>query len=57
MVRAAQNNGLANVAEFEDAILAGKALASKLKPGDLVLVKGSRSSKLEKVMKELSRAL
>ena len=57
MVRAAQNNGLANVAEFEDPILAGKALASKLKPGDLVLIKGSRSSRLEQVMKEISRAL
>lgn len=56
-VRAAQSHGLANVAAFEDAALAGKSLASKLNPGDLLLVKGSRSTKLERVMEELERAL
>ena len=56
-VRAAQSHGLSNVAAFEDAALAGKSLASKLNPGDLLLVKGSRSTKLERVMEELERAL
>jgi len=57
IARAAQANGLANVAAFEDAALAGKALASKLNPGDLLLVKGSRSTKLERLMEELERVL
>ena len=56
-VKSAQANGLANVAAFEDATLAGKALASKLKPEDLLLVKGSRSTKLERIIEELVRIL
>ena len=57
MVRAAQLAGLANVAAFEDATHAGRALAMKLNPGDVVLIKGSRSSKLERVMEALGEAL
>jgi UDP-N-acetylmuramoyl-tripeptide--D-alanyl-D-alanine ligase len=57
MVRAAQLAGLANVAAFEDATHAGKALAMKLNPGDVVLIKGSRSAKLERVMEALEEAL
>ena len=56
-VKSAQANGLANVAAFEDATLAGKALASKLRPEDLLLVKGSRSTKLERIIEELVRIL
>ena len=57
MVRAAQLAGLANVAAFEDATHTGKALAMKLNPGDVVLIKGSRSAKLERVMEALEEAL
>ena len=57
MVRAAQLDGLANVAAFEDATHAGRALAMKLNPGDVVLIKGSRSAKLERVMEALEEAL
>ena len=57
MVRAAQLDGLSNVAAFEDATHAGRALAMKLNPGDVVLIKGSRSAKLERVMEALEEAL
>ena len=57
MVRAAQASGLANVAAFDDAVHAGKALSRKLTPGDVVLVKGSRSAKMERVLESLKEEL
>ena len=57
MVRAARANGMKNVAVFEDPNLAGKALASKLNPGDLLLIKGSRSVKLERIIEEVRKTL
>ena len=57
MVRAARANGMKNVAVFEDPTLAGKALASKLNPGDLLLIKGSRSVKLERIIEEVRKTL
>ena len=57
MGRAARANGMKNVAVFEDPTLAGKALASKLNPGDLLLIKGSRSVKLERIIEEVRKTL
>ena len=56
-VRAAQEAGLANVAAFDDVTVAGKALAKKLKPGDAVLIKGSRAAKIEGIIEVLSEAM
>jgi UDP-N-acetylmuramyl pentapeptide synthase len=56
-VRAAQEAGLANVAAFDDVTMAGKALAKKLEPGDVVLIKGSRAAKIEGIIEVLSEAM
>jgi UDP-N-acetylmuramoyl-tripeptide--D-alanyl-D-alanine ligase len=56
-VRAAQEAGLANVAAFDDLTVAGKALGKKLKPGDVVLIKGSRAAKIEGIIEVLSGAM
>ncbi len=46
---AARANGLRDVAEFPDVESAGKALQKFLKPSDVVLLKASRSSQIERV--------
>jgi UDP-N-acetylmuramoyl-tripeptide--D-alanyl-D-alanine ligase len=56
-VRAAQEAGLANVAAFDDVNVAGQALAKKLEPGDVVLIKGSRAAKMERIIEALSEAM
>ena len=56
-VRAAQEAGLANVAAFDDVKVAGQALAKKLEPGDVVLIKGSRAAKMERIIEALSEAM
>jgi UDP-N-acetylmuramoyl-tripeptide--D-alanyl-D-alanine ligase len=56
-VRAAQEDGLANVAAFDDVNVAGWALAVKLSPGDVVLIKGSRATKMERIIEALSEAM
>jgi UDP-N-acetylmuramoyl-tripeptide--D-alanyl-D-alanine ligase len=55
--RAAQEAGLANVAAFNDVTVAGQALAKKLVLGDVVLVKGSRAAKMERIIEVLSEAM
>jgi len=57
MVRAAQEEGLANVAAFDDINVAGQALAVKLSPGDLVLIKGSRAARMERIIEPLREAM
>ena len=56
-VRAAQEAGLANVAAFDDVNVAGQALAKKLEPGDVVLIKGSRAAKMERIIEAFSEAM
>ncbi|MDP7049525.1 MAG: UDP-N-acetylmuramoyl-tripeptide--D-alanyl-D-alanine ligase [Verrucomicrobiota bacterium] len=56
-VRAAQEAGLANVAAFEEATVAGRALAAKLDSGDVALVKGSREAGMECVIEAFSEAM
>ena len=57
MVRAAQEAGLANVAAFDDINVAGQALAVKLSSGDLVLIKGSRAARMERIIEPLKEAM
>ena len=56
-VRAAQEAGLANVAAFDDVNVAGQALAKKLEPGDVVLIKGSRAAKMERIIEAFSEGM
>ena len=57
MVCAAQEEGLANVAAFDDINVAGQALAVKLSSGDLVLIKGSRAARMERIIEPLKEAM
>lgn len=47
--RAARESGLTRVIEFPDVETAAQAVKSFLKPGDVVLLKASRSSRLERI--------
>jgi UDP-N-acetylmuramoyl-tripeptide--D-alanyl-D-alanine ligase len=51
--RAAKNAGLANVIECADVEEAGPILKNLLKPQDVLLVKASRSSRLERIVEDL----
>jgi UDP-N-acetylmuramoyl-tripeptide--D-alanyl-D-alanine ligase len=53
---AARAAGLRNASHFDELVAAGAALKSELGPGDLVLVKASRSSRLERLFETLSHA-
>jgi UDP-N-acetylmuramoyl-tripeptide--D-alanyl-D-alanine ligase len=53
MAKAARNAGLGRVIEFENVEAAVKAVKSFLKSGDVVLLKASRSSRLERIAETL----
>jgi UDP-N-acetylmuramoyl-tripeptide--D-alanyl-D-alanine ligase len=51
--RGARDSGLNRVFEFQDVDAAGAAVRSFIKPGDVVLIKGSRSARLERITQAL----
>ncbi len=53
MVEAAKKNNLAEAKFFADSDKAGEFLADQIKAGDLILVKGSRGVRTEKVIEKL----
>lgn len=42
-----------NILHFDDSVSAGKKLQELIKPGDIILVKGSQSGRMEKVVEEV----
>jgi UDP-N-acetylmuramoyl-tripeptide--D-alanyl-D-alanine ligase len=53
MTEGAKDYGLNETSFFENSEKAGEFLASEIKTGDLVLVKGSRGVRTEKVIEKL----
>jgi UDP-N-acetylmuramoyl-tripeptide--D-alanyl-D-alanine ligase len=53
LVAGAQEAGLAETKFFTDSDAAAEAIADEVKPGDLVLVKGSRGVRTEKIVAKL----
>jgi UDP-N-acetylmuramoyl-tripeptide--D-alanyl-D-alanine ligase len=53
MVSAARESGMERAVFAEDSSAAGDLLANEIRPGDLVLVKGSRGVRTEKVIERL----
>ena len=53
MAQGARAAGLTRVIEFPDVEPAGSALKHFVKPGDLVLLKASRATRLERVSEAL----
>ena len=51
----ARRNGFAGTTHFPDTATAAAALRSVLSKGDVVLVKGSRSARMERVIEEVTR--
>lgn len=57
LARAAREAGLAGAGAYEDIETTVDALVEYLQPGDLILVKASRSSRLERIVEGLTRRL
>ncbi|MEP6704435.1 MAG: UDP-N-acetylmuramoyl-tripeptide--D-alanyl-D-alanine ligase, partial [Acidobacteriota bacterium] len=55
LVRGAETEGLSNAIFAEDSEAAGEMLANEIREGDVVLVKGSRGVRTEKVIERLLR--
>jgi UDP-N-acetylmuramyl pentapeptide synthase len=53
MAQAARAAGLTRVIEFDEVEAAVRAVKNFLKPGDVVLLKASRSSRLERIAETL----
>ncbi len=53
LVEGAKKNGLSDAKFFADSGEAGEFLAGEIRAGDLVLVKGSRGVRTEKVIEKL----
>lgn len=48
-------NGLDDVSHFDDHVSAAEALRRAWAPGDVILVKGSRSARMERIIEEVAR--
>jgi UDP-N-acetylmuramoyl-tripeptide--D-alanyl-D-alanine ligase len=57
LVRAATERGKAHFSArfFEDSLSAGEALCQEVRPGDLILLKGSRGVKTERALEALKQ--
>jgi len=53
LVEGAKSAGLRNAVFIENSDLAGEYLADEIKPGDVVLIKGSRGVRTEKIVEKL----
>lgn len=53
LIKGAQRKGLNDVTFYENSILAGENFINEVRTGDLILVKGSRGVKTEKVIEKL----
>jgi UDP-N-acetylmuramoyl-tripeptide--D-alanyl-D-alanine ligase len=53
LLEGAKNNGLSQVQFYEDSSVAGEYFVNEVRAGDLILVKGSRGVKTEKVIETL----
>ncbi len=53
MLEGAKNGGLSNVEYYENSTIAGEKILTEVQAGDLILVKGSRGVKTEKLIEKL----